>query len=142
MADTPNTFTDLGKWCRCRIRQVRGKEWKKLCTRVAKLRFEANILIAGPDFGTGSSREHAVWALMDYGFRAVISLRFADIFRGNAAKSGLLAVQVDPQQIEQLWQRVESHPEVPLSIDLDAQTINANHFERTRPAWLPTTISK
>lgn len=72
------------------------KEWKKLCTSVAKLRFEANILIAGPDFGTGSSREHAVWALMDYGFRAVISPRFADIFRGNAAKSGL-AVQVDPQ---------------------------------------------
>lgn len=73
------------------------KEWKKLCTSVAKLRFEANILIAGPDFGTGSSREHAVWALMDYGFRAVISPRLADIFRGNAAKSGLLAVQVDPQ---------------------------------------------
>lgn len=74
-----------------------GKELKKLCTSVAKLRFEANILIAGPDFGTGSSREHAVWALMDYGFRAVISPRLADIFRGNAAKSGLLAVQVDPQ---------------------------------------------
>lgn len=136
----------------------------------------ANILIAGPDFGTGSSREHAVWALMDYGFRAVISPRFADIFRGNAAKSGLLAIQVDPQQIEQLWQQVESHPEVPLSIDLDAQTINAiglalefdidadtkrrllnglddialtlqdqeliTAFEGTRPAWLPTTISK
>jgi 3-isopropylmalate/(R)-2-methylmalate dehydratase small subunit len=85
----------------------------------------ANILIAGPDFGTGSSREHAVWALMDYGFRVVISPRFADIFKGNAGKSGLLAIQLAPQHVEQLWESVESHPERPLSVGLDAQTISA-----------------
>ncbi|NWL12206.1 3-isopropylmalate dehydratase small subunit [Paenarthrobacter nitroguajacolicus] len=85
----------------------------------------ANILIAGPDFGTGSSREHAVWALMDYGFRVVISPRFADIFKGNAGKSGLLAIQLAPQHIEQLWETVEAHPERPLNVDLDTQTISA-----------------
>ena len=83
----------------------------------------ANILIAGPDFGTGSSREHAVWALMDYGFRVVISPRFADIFRGNAGKSGLLAIQLTPETVQQLWERVELRPEMPLSVDLNAQTI-------------------
>ncbi|MBT2513616.1 3-isopropylmalate dehydratase small subunit [Arthrobacter sp. ISL-30] len=88
-------------------------------------RSEANILIAGPDFGTGSSREHAVWALMDYGFRVVISPRFADIFRGNAAKSGLLAIQLNGQQVDQLWQIVESQPELSLRVDLDAQRITA-----------------
>ncbi|MEV8150456.1 3-isopropylmalate dehydratase small subunit [Arthrobacter sp. NPDC080073] len=85
----------------------------------------ANILIAGPDFGTGSSREHAVWALMDYGFRVVISPRFADIFKGNAGKSGLLAIQLAPQHVEQLWETVETHPERPLNVDLNAQTISA-----------------
>lgn len=85
----------------------------------------ANILIAGPDFGTGSSREHAVWALMDYGFRVVISPRFADIFRGNAAKSGLLAIQLNQQQVDQLWETVEAQPDLPINVDLDAQTITA-----------------
>ena len=83
----------------------------------------ASILIAGPDFGTGSSREHAVWALMDYGFRVVISPRFADIFRGNAGKSGLLAIQLTPENVQQLWERVELHPEMSLSVDLNAQTV-------------------
>ena len=88
----------------------------------------ANILIAGPDFGTGSSREHAVWALMDYGFRVVISPRFADIFRGNAAKSGLLAIQLSQQQVDHLWKTLESQPELPLSIDLDAQIVTAGEL--------------
>ncbi|MFJ4172060.1 3-isopropylmalate dehydratase small subunit [Paenarthrobacter sp. NPDC089714] len=91
----------------------------------------ANILIAGPDFGTGSSREHAVWALMDYGFRAVISPRFADIFRGNAAKSGLLAIQLTEPEVEQLWQTVESGPTNPLSVDLETQTVTAGDLVQT-----------
>ncbi|MEC3853914.1 3-isopropylmalate dehydratase small subunit [Paenarthrobacter ureafaciens] len=85
----------------------------------------ASILIAGLDFGTGSSREHAVWALLDYGFRVVISPRFADIFRGNAAKSGLLAIQLSQDQVDKLWQTVESEPELPLCVDLNTQTIAA-----------------
>ena len=69
-----------------------------------------SVLVAGPDFGTGSSREHAVWALMDYGFRVVISSRFADIFRGNSGKQGLLAAQVDQADVELLWKLIEEHP--------------------------------
>src|ERR1044072_7191102 len=69
-----------------------------------------SVLVAGPDFGTGSSREHAVWALQNYGFRVVISPRFADIFRGNAGKSGLLAAQVDDKVVQRLWELLEAEP--------------------------------
>jgi len=81
------------------------------------------VLVAGPDFGTGSSREHAVWALMDYGFRVVISSRFADIFRGNSAKQGLLAAQVAQPDVEQLWKVLESKPGTELTVDLEAKTV-------------------
>ena len=83
------------------------------------------VLVAGPDFGTGSSREHAVWALMDYGFRAVLSSRFADIFRGNAGKAGLLAAQVDQEVIERLWELTESDPGAEVTVDLEAREVRA-----------------
>jgi len=85
----------------------------------------ATILIAGPEFGTGSSREHAVWALMDHGFRVVLASRFADIFRGNAGKGGLLTVELDQVVIERLWALVEAEPTTPISVDLPAQTVIA-----------------
>lgn len=84
-----------------------------------------SILIAGPDFGTGSSREHAVWALQNYGFKVVIGSRFADIFRGNSGKSGLLIAIVDQTVIEQLWALAESTPGIEFSVDLAAKTITA-----------------
>ncbi|WP_148574556.1 3-isopropylmalate dehydratase small subunit [Nocardioides caldifontis] len=84
-----------------------------------------SILVAGPDFGTGSSREHAVWALMDYGFRVVISSRFADIFRGNAGKAGLLAAEVDPSVVEVLWAKVEADPTTPVTVDLESREVRA-----------------
>jgi 3-isopropylmalate/(R)-2-methylmalate dehydratase small subunit len=84
-----------------------------------------SILVAGPDFGTGSSREHAVWALMQYGFRAVISSRFADIFRANSGKSGLLAAEVDQSVVEQLWELVEGDPTTPITLDLRAREVRA-----------------
>ncbi|HET7387196.1 MAG TPA: 3-isopropylmalate dehydratase small subunit [Nocardioidaceae bacterium] len=84
---------------------------------------EATVLVAGPDFGTGSSREHAVWALMDYGFKAVISSRFGDIFRGNSGKAGLLAAQVDQDVVEALWRTAESEPATELRIDLDTREL-------------------
>jgi len=80
----------------------------------------ASVLVAGPDFGTGSSREHAVWALMDHGFRVVLSSRFADIFRGNSGKAGLLAAQVDQDVVEKLWSLVEAQPGTRLTVDLEA----------------------
>jgi 3-isopropylmalate/(R)-2-methylmalate dehydratase small subunit len=83
----------------------------------------ATILVAGPDFGTGSSREHAVWALQDYGFKVVISSRFADIFRGNSGKGGLLTAVVDSATIEQLWAATESDPTTPVTVDLLARTV-------------------
>ncbi|NKY84732.1 3-isopropylmalate dehydratase small subunit [Nocardia veterana] len=83
------------------------------------------VLVAGPDFGTGSSREHAVWALMDYGFRVVISSRFADIFRGNAGKGGLLAAQMSQHDVELLWKLIEEHPGLELIVDLEARTVTA-----------------
>jgi 3-isopropylmalate/(R)-2-methylmalate dehydratase small subunit len=86
----------------------------------------ATVLVAGPDFGTGSSREHAVWALMDYGFKVVVSSRFADIFRGNSGKAGLLAAQVTQDVVEQLWQLIETHPATPIVVDLHARTIRAD----------------
>ncbi len=82
-----------------------------------------SVLVAGPDFGTGSSREHAVWALKDYGFRVVISSRFADIFRGNSGKQGLLAAQVGPEDVELLWKILESRPGTPVTVDLESRTV-------------------
>ena len=82
-----------------------------------------SILVAGPDFGTGSSREHAVWALQDYGFAVVLSSRFADIFRGNAGKAGLLAAEVEQPVIERLWGVVESDPSQDVVVDLVERTV-------------------
>ncbi len=84
-----------------------------------------SVLVAGPDFGTGSSREHAVWALMDYGFKVVLSSRFADIFRGNSGKAGLLAAQVDQDVIEQLWAVIEADPTTAITVDLEAREVRA-----------------
>ena len=83
-----------------------------------------SILVAGPDFGTGSSREHAVWALQDYGFRVVLSSRFADIFRGNAGKAGLLAAQVDQQVVDSLWDVLEEQPSYEVTVDLHERTVS------------------
>ena len=83
----------------------------------------ASILVAGPDFGTGSSREHAVWALQDYGFKVVISSRFADIFRGNSGKGGLLTAIVDQSVVDQLWSATEADPTTPVTVDLEARTV-------------------
>ena len=83
----------------------------------------ATILVAGPDFGTGSSREHAVWALQDYGFKVVISSRFADIFRGNSGKGGLLTAVVDQSVVDALWEATESDPATPITVDLEARTV-------------------
>jgi 3-isopropylmalate/(R)-2-methylmalate dehydratase small subunit len=84
-----------------------------------------SVLVAGPDFGTGSSREHAVWALMDYGFKAVLSSRFADIFRGNSGKAGLLAGEVDQDVVERLWSLVESDPATEVTVDLERCEVRA-----------------
>ncbi|MFC0314163.1 3-isopropylmalate dehydratase small subunit [Gordonia phosphorivorans] len=86
---------------------------------------KGSVLVAGPDFGTGSSREHAVWALMDFGFRVVLSARFADIFRGNAGKAGLVAAQVNQDDIELLWKRLEAEPGLELTVDLETRTVSA-----------------
>jgi len=84
-----------------------------------------SVLVAGPDFGTGSSREHAVWALLDYGFRVVVSSRFGDIFRGNSGKAGLLAALVEQDVVEQLWTTIESDPGTKVTVDLENKTISA-----------------
>jgi 3-isopropylmalate/(R)-2-methylmalate dehydratase small subunit len=84
-----------------------------------------SVLVAGPDFGTGSSREHAVWALMDYGFRVVISSRFADIFRGNSGKAGLLAAEVDQNDVELLWKLIEQNPGLEITVNLQDRNIIA-----------------
>ena len=84
-----------------------------------------SVLVAGPDFGTGSSREHAVWALMDYGIRVVVSSKFADIFRGNSGKGGLVAAQVEQDQVELLWKLLENQPGTEVHTDLESQTIVA-----------------
>jgi 3-isopropylmalate/(R)-2-methylmalate dehydratase small subunit len=83
----------------------------------------ASILVAGPDFGTGSSREHAVWALTDYGFRVVISPRFADIFRGNSLKAGLLTVELGDKIVQQLWDDIEAGPTMPVTVDLEQRQV-------------------
>ena len=85
---------------------------------------DASVLVAGPDFGTGSSREHAVWALLDGGFRAVISSRFADIFRNNSTKAGLLTVVLPQDAVEALWAAVEADPELQVTVDLQAQQVS------------------
>jgi 3-isopropylmalate/(R)-2-methylmalate dehydratase small subunit len=84
-----------------------------------------SILVAGPDFGTGSSREHAVWALQNYGFKVVISSRFADIFVGNSGKGGLLTALVDQAAVERLWELVEARPDTVIHVDLEHRTITA-----------------
>ncbi|MBK9738682.1 MAG: 3-isopropylmalate dehydratase small subunit [Actinobacteria bacterium] len=83
----------------------------------------ATILVAGPDFGTGSSREHAVWALQDYGFAVVVSSRFADIFRGNSGKGGLLTAQVPQDEVERIWAAIEADPTAEVTVDLDRRQI-------------------
>ena len=85
---------------------------------------DATVLVAGPDFGTGSSREHANWALLDGGFRVVISARFADIFRNNSTKSGLLTVVLPQADIEALWAAIEADPATPVMVDLQAKVVS------------------
>ncbi|GFH35527.1 3-isopropylmalate dehydratase small subunit [Streptomyces pacificus] len=85
----------------------------------------ATVLVAGPDFGTGSSREHAVWALQNYGFKAVISSRFADIFRGNSLKNGLLTVVLPQETVELLWELTEADPGAGITVDLPAREVRA-----------------
>jgi 3-isopropylmalate/(R)-2-methylmalate dehydratase small subunit len=82
------------------------------------------ILVAGVDFGTGSSREHAVWALQNYGFKVVISARFADIFRGNSLKGGLLTVILPQEEVEELWRAIESEPKSEITVDLESRTVS------------------
>ena len=84
---------------------------------------DGSVLFAGEDFGTGSSREHAVWALMDYGFRAVFSPRFADIFRGNSGKAGLLAGIMAESDIELIWKQLEQQPGLETTVSLEDQTV-------------------
>jgi 3-isopropylmalate/(R)-2-methylmalate dehydratase small subunit len=83
----------------------------------------ATILVAGPDFGTGSSREHAVWALLDYGFKVVISPRFADIFRGNSLKAGLLTVQLAEKIVQRLWDDIEEDPTTQVTVDVEERSV-------------------
>lgn len=85
---------------------------------------KGTVLVAGPDFGTGSSREHAVWALQNYGFKAVISSRFADIFRGNSLKGGLLTVIIPQDEVEKLWAAIETTPSTEITVDLDSRTVS------------------
>src|SRR5690606_8955095 len=87
----------------------------------------AQILVAGPDFGTGSSREHAVWALRDYGFKVVISARFADIFRGNSGKQGLLAAQVAEADVEKLWAEMDAVPGAEATVSLEDRTVTVGN---------------
>ena len=86
----------------------------------------ASVLVAGPDFGTGSSREHAVWALQNYGFRVVVSPRFADIFRGNSLKGGLLTVELPLDVVERIWAAVEADPATDVTVDLEAREVRWN----------------
>ncbi len=87
---------------------------------------DATVLVAGVDFGTGSSREHAVWALQNYGFKVVISSRFADIFRGNSLKGGLLTVIVDQSDVEAMWSAIEADPTTQVSVDLESRSVSYN----------------
>lgn len=87
---------------------------------------KGTVLVAGVDFGTGSSREHAVWALQNYGFKAVISSRFADIFRGNSLKGGLLTVILPQEEIEKLWSAIEANPQTEVTVDLESKSVSYN----------------
>jgi len=89
----------------------------------------ASILVAGPDFGTGSSREHAVWALRDYGFSVVLSPKFADIFRGNAGKQGLVTGVVGEPEIERIWAALDADPGIEMTVDLVSRTARVGEFE-------------
>ena len=93
-----------------------------------KVQYKAGtILVAGVDFGTGSSREHAVWALQNHGFKAVISSRFADIFRGNSLKGGLLTVIIEQSDVEALWAAIEANPATSITVDLETRTVSYNN---------------
>ncbi|MCK8677047.1 MULTISPECIES: 3-isopropylmalate dehydratase small subunit [Streptomyces] len=85
----------------------------------------ATVLVAGPDFGTGSSREHAVWALQNFGFKTVVSSRFADIFRGNSLKNGLLTVVLEQKTVDALWELTEADPTVEVTVDLQRREVRA-----------------
>jgi 3-isopropylmalate/(R)-2-methylmalate dehydratase small subunit len=91
----------------------------------------ATVLVAGPDFGTGSSREHAVWALQNYGFKTVLSSRFADIFRGNSLKNGLLTVVLPQETVERLWKLTEADPNAEITVDLVAREVRAEGVTAT-----------
>ena len=88
----------------------------------------ATVLVAGPDFGTGSSREHAVWALQNYGFKAVISARFADIFRGNSLKGGLLTVVLPQETVERIWAAIDADSATKVTVDLDAREVRVGEL--------------
>jgi 3-isopropylmalate/(R)-2-methylmalate dehydratase small subunit len=88
----------------------------------------ATVLVAGPDFGTGSSREHAVWALQNYGFKAVISARYADIFRGNSLKGGLLTVVLPQETVERIWAAIEADPATKVTVDLEAREVRVGEL--------------
>ncbi|WP_044492894.1 3-isopropylmalate dehydratase small subunit [Nesterenkonia massiliensis] len=90
---------------------------------------QGSVLVAGPDFGTGSSREHAVWALKDFGFRVVISSRFADIFYGNSGKQGLLAAKVAQPDVELIWKELEKEPGTHITVDLEHRTVRCGSVE-------------
>jgi 3-isopropylmalate/(R)-2-methylmalate dehydratase small subunit len=89
------------------------------------------VLVAGPDFGTGSSREHAVWALRDYGFKVIISSRFADIFYSNSAKQGLLAAKVAQPDVELIWKELEKDPKTEITVDLQSRTVRCGTVDTT-----------
>lgn len=89
---------------------------------------QATVLVAGPDFGTGSSREHAVWALQSYGFKTVLSSRFADIFRGNCGKAGVVAAIVDQSVIEQIWEYLAANPGAEVAVDLETKQVTAGEI--------------
>ena len=93
----------------------------------------ASVLVAGPDFGTGSSREHAVWALQNYGFKAVVAPRFGDIFRGNALKAGLLPIELDLKVVEELWDAIEADPRLSVTVDLQDRQLRATGREWAFP---------
>lgn len=89
---------------------------------------KGSVLVAGPDFGTGSSREHAVWALKDYGFKVVLSPRFADIFRGNSGKQGLVTGVISQDDTDQLWKILDSNPGAEITVDLENRTVTCGSF--------------
>ncbi|WP_328536471.1 3-isopropylmalate dehydratase small subunit [Streptomyces sp. NBC_00344] len=92
----------------------------------------ASVLVAGPDFGTGSSREHAVWALQNFGFKAVISSRFADIFRGNSLKNGLLTVVLDQKVVDALWDLTDADPNAEITVDLEGRQVLAEAVDGSK----------